>query len=276
MKTTSTMPATADILRMPQSLAAECTIGGLNPSSLRLALVLATMGFYGEHGAWTINKRDLELRTHVVLDNAERLIAPLRQAMLEKDDIVVPLFDSVEYEPGTRWKTAGMISVRLNFMAREMLFSQQKTVLLPIDELRAYSSLSGIMLRMRLAARMQAMKSSKLDEWRLGPEDFEKAGVFGSYAMSAQIRRSNAKGEIVEYVSLSRAADLLLKKGVAEINTRSTGVELTMIPIKMGDDANSRWKAIQLVTKRLSTGKPAKKTMADLNKRSKQPALAAR
>lgn len=276
MKATSTMPPTGDILRVPAALASECTIGGLNPSSLRLAVVLATLAFYGEHGAWTINKRDLELRTHVVLDNCERLIAPLREAMLEKVDSVVPLFDSVEYEPGTRWKTAGMISVQLSFAAREMLFSQQKTVLLPIDEFRAYSSLSGIILRMRLAAHMQALKTSKVDVWRLGADDFEKANAFGSYAASARIRRTNAAGETTEYVSLSRAADLLLKKGVLEIQARSTGIELTMTSIKTGDEANSRWKAIQLVTKRLSTGKPPKKTIADLNKRSKQPALSAR
>src|SRR5699024_6046661 len=84
MKTTSTMPLTEELLIVPRALAAECTIGGLNAPSLRLAIVLATFAFHGLHGEWTIPKKELELRTKVVLDNAFKLLEPLEAATLEK------------------------------------------------------------------------------------------------------------------------------------------------------------------------------------------------
>lgn len=276
MNTTSRMSATGDVLKVPFTLASECTIGGLNAPSMRLAVVLATMAFHGHQGEWSINKPDLELRAGVVLDSAERLLAPVRGAILEKDDISVPVFERLEYEPGQRFKTAGVITARLSFMAREMLFSQQKVVRMPLDEFRAYSSISAVILRLRLAARLQDLKTSKNDVWRLKPEDLASTGVFGSYSKLAMITRTNAKGETAEYVSLSRAEAKLLRKGVDEINARSQGAKVDLVPIKTSAGPKSHGIAIDIITTRIFAGNAKKPMMSDLNKRSKQPALAAR
>lgn len=275
IRTTSTMAATNEVLLIPHALASEVTIGGLNAPSLRLAVVLTTLAFHGPNGEWSIVKPDLELRAGVVLDNASKLLEPLRAAVIEKGEETAPLFDVLEYEPGARFKSAGVIKVRLTFLAREMLYSQHNTVRLPIDELRTYSTAPGIILRLRLAARMQDVKSSQFDEWRLKPQDFPRTSVFGSYASLAIIRRQNAAGEETSYISLSRAETKLLKKGILEINTRSKGVQIDIVPIRTGSDRKSRWLAIELQTRRIHAGKaPLKPKLSDLNKRQKQPAIA--
>lgn len=274
MRISSTMPATGEALRMPKMLATDATIGGLNPSSLRLALVLTSMAFFGPEGQWTINKRDLEIRTDVVLDNAARLIEPLREAMLELDQSHVRLFDVIDYEPGTRWKTAGTITARLSVGARNLLYSNQETIKLPVDEFRRYASISGIILRMRLAGRMQSTKTAKFDQWQLKADDFAKTSVFGSYGASAMIKRTNAAGEIVEYVSLSRAEDKLLRKGVEEINVRSKGVRVEIKAFRNSAEPKSRLSEIYIETRRLHDAKPPQKpSLSDLNRRSKIPAI---
>lgn len=276
-KNTTVHARTGDILLVPQVLASDATIGGLNAPSLRLAIVLATLAHHGHQGEWTIAKPLLEARAGVVLDNASRLLEPLIGAMLELKDATVPLFDVVDYTPGLRWKTAGTITVRLSFAAREMLYSQQNVVRLPLDEFRGYSTISGVILRLRLAARMQTLKTSQADLWRLSAEDFPLTGVFGSYASLAMIRRKNAAGDEIEYVSLSRAEDKLLKRGVAEINARSVAVTVKMTPRRTSPDKKARWSEITIETQRIHEVRPAKRSLGDLHRATKatkkQPAL---
>jgi hypothetical protein len=276
LKTTSTMAATKQVLRIPRALAAECTIAGLNAPSMRLAIVLASMAYHAPHGQWKVTKPELELWSDVVLDNAAKLLKPLETAVIEKEGVMINLFDQVDYEPGVRFKTAGLIKVRLSIVARDLLYSQDRIVRLPIDELRAYATVPGIILRLRLAARMQGVRTAMHDEWKLEPEDFANPSVFGSYAKIAVIRRENAAGEATEYVSLSRAEAKLLRRGVEEINTRSKGSRVEIVPIRTGDDPKSRWLAIELHTDRIVAGKRRKRTMKDLGRKSrrKQPALA--
>lgn len=285
MKSTSTMPITGEVLRVPSRLAETLVIDGLTPAQLRLAIVLVCLS--AEDGSWTIAKPILEAMSNVEMDNAFKILAPLEDAVLvtpateKSPEQRSKLFELLDYKPGVRRKTAGMISVKIVHAARLMLLGQGRTVAIPADEFRLYGSLGGIMLRLRIAARMLKVKASKTDLWRLDAESVAEA--FGPIGSKWSISRQTKEGD-QSYVSLARASQLFFEPGIDEINALTETMNIRLRALTLGDGPRARWKAIIVETHVLKViprkGDPAPvekpRTMTDLNnvRESKLPAYA--
>lgn len=285
MKSTSTMPITGEVLRVPRRLAEALIIDGLTPAQLRLAIVLVCLA--AEDGSWTIAKPILEAMSNVEMDNAFKVLGSLEDATLilpatdKSAEQKSKLFELLDYKPGLRRKTAGMISVRIADTARLMLQSMGGVVTIPAAEFRLYGSLGGIVMRLRVGARMSKVKTSKTDVWRLDADSVAEA--FGPIGSKWSISRQTKEGD-QSYVSLARASQLFFEPGIDEINALTETMNIRLRALTLGDGPRARWKAIIIETHAMQAvrrkGDPAPvekpRTMADLNnvRESKLPAYA--
>ena len=280
MKSTTRFPETGELLRLPFQLADRLTVDGLaSAAQLRLALVLVSLS---SAGPWSIAKPLLEAMSGVVLDNATSILDPLLGAELVqpatkiKPERRARLFQDITYAPGTRHKTAGIISVTLSSPAMLLLHGAGRPVIVPADELRRYATMGGMMLRMRLGARLSKVKTAKSDTWRLRAEDLTE--VFGAQSKRWLVSRT-AGGEQKQYMSLRRAADGFFIPGMEEINGSSELMHVGMRALTLSEGERSRWKAIIIETKVLARVRmqddppPAEKPepkMSDLNNLRKE------
>jgi hypothetical protein len=285
MKSTSPLPLSGELLRVPFRLAERLTIDGLTAAQTRLAIVLGILA--AEDGSWTIAKPILERMTGIVMNNARKILQPLENAMFVEPATDtrparhIRMFDALEYAPGQRRETAGMITAKLTSSARHALESQGRIVTVPADEFRRYSSLGGIMLRLRLAAQLASTKGAKSAMWKLTADDM--ATAFGHHADKWVIGRKSVGGDDKSYVSLARAADLFFQPGIDEIAEVSETIHAELSALTLSDDARSRWKAIIIQSRPLHRARrktdplpaaPAKPSMSDLNntRRARLPA----
>lgn len=258
MKSVSPFPPSGELLRVPSKLADSLIIEGLTPAQTRLAVVLVALA--AVDGSWTIAKPWLERMTGIVMDNASKLLQPLEGAILFQPATSklpargVRLFEDLDYRPGHRRKTAGLITARLTDAARLMLHGSAP-VIISADEFRRYATIGGIILRLRLGARLGKLKGPQIDSWRLRPEDLETE--FGEIAQRWQISRKSVSGDDQQYLSLSRASHLFFEPGCDEIDEVSETVSVQLRALTLGEGPRSRWKAIIIESRPLRVLHPA-------------------
>ncbi len=251
-------------LQLPAGTAASATLGGLTGPQMRLALVLVAIA--GRNGGRVVvEKPRLEEMTGIVLDSANRLLEPVRHAVVElpghdaDGDLV---FDSIIYRPGKKGSSVGVIAAQLSIgMGHVLGDGGSLTMPLQADELRQYGSVAAILLRLRLGAALVHDKTAKLIKLRIRPDDL--ACIFGSYARVATVRTaSTVTGEITEHTALSRAGAVLIYPAVETIADVSDAMSVKS-SVRMD---GRKWSTITVEARRLTTRKTAPKPPATKGK----------
>ncbi|KQX40386.1 hypothetical protein ASD04_07080 [Devosia sp. Root436] len=241
-------PTTETVLSIPLAVAEYLVLEGLTAPQMRIALTLLCLA--GAGGQVRIEKPSLERMTGVSMDAANRTLDPVRKTLLGlhgHPSSGSAVFADIVYEPGKRGVSFGVVSATLSREMRGVMAETGTRMMkLPADEMREYSSVPSIILRLRLGAALEADKTAAVARMRLRPEDLQP--TFGGYARSAVVRTtSRVTGEVAEHVSLARAGAVLVDPAVNEITKISNSMR-----VKAGRRmAGRKWAAIVVEATRL-------------------------
>jgi hypothetical protein len=260
MTITAPKPAFAfseEVLSIPMGLCLGHTFAGLTGAQLRIALVLTALAAEEGSGFMTIDKPRLQSLTGVRLDNAHRTLAPIAAATIDgprepvgdvmwHDDIAdAAWFDRIDYVPGIRHQTAGIIAASLSTPGSVALHRHGLGMIkIEADELSRYSSTYSILLRLYLGALM--VETPKSPRLRITADNL--FSIFRSYSSVADIKRTTAADGETSYVSLSRAKEKMLSTAAEEINDLCPEFLIELIELRDGP----RIAAIDVKVRRLT------------------------
>lgn len=199
-----------------QVLASGHVPAGLTAPALRLALVLLAAA--DAYGKVSVVKPHLERDAGVRLDNADRALQRVRDAVVATDDGEIKLFDEIVYLPGEQKRLAGIVTASVSGSFRSFA-GMHGEVDGPIDELRRLTTAPGICLWLYTLPLRQSGPNHRI---RLKDED--TAAVFGEYLSRATVKGSS-RGETFRWTFLSRIYQELIKPGVDDlfgVNRRGT------------------------------------------------------
>lgn len=247
---------TSEILTVPIALAKGVSFVGLTAAQMRLAITLVSLAVSSGRGNYNLDKPRLQALTAVRLDNANRLLAPIADARVDcppepvehvmwHDDIVGSRwFESIEYEPGEHRKSAGIITASLSATGSSVMYRHGLgAIKIAADELRRYSSVFSIMLRLHIGGLLEdTAQSPKL---RITPGTLHD--IFGSYAAAAEVR-STTKSGLTTYTSMSRAMEKMLSTARDEINALCSDFLIDFVELRDGP----RIAAIDVKARRLT------------------------
>jgi hypothetical protein len=264
---TDTHGETDQVLKIPLMVAQSLVAPGLTASSLRMLIVLIALG--GRDGQVRIDKPRFERLLGIRLDNAAVAMAPLERATIEMaedpgNNVAGPALSSLSYTPGVQKRLSGIIEAQTNDWSIGALvgMSRNQLVEIPADEFRNYRSVSGILMRLRIAAAFSS-PDAKVASWRLDHTGL--ANMFGSHASAAALTRTSAKtGTKTEILSLARAGQVIVIPAAEELKRYCRDVSVTAHVMLGGNegDAKRPWLAIDVKAtkrKRVSLADLAKK-----------------
>ncbi|MEO8758648.1 MAG: hypothetical protein ABI398_12965 [Devosia sp.] len=249
---------TGQVLRIPYAVAEHAVLGGLSAAQMRIALVLIAMNVTSQT---SIVKPMFERVTGVRLSNADRVLGAIVADGIISTDIAAfdgkPIFESWTYIRGERGRIAGVIDAKLSIDLQYLISAagmRHPDIEIAADELRRYSSVAGILMRLRIGAFFARYPHVKKMEASVTPE--AGAALFGAFgAKLARIERTTADGEVKAYTSLFRLNAGVIAPGAAEVNsmpisTRGSlpGFKVTATPIVQdtGAGPGQHWISVDL------------------------------
>lgn len=246
------MPTT---IELPIALATGLVLEGLTAPAMRMALVLISTS--GRSGGVDMLKPELERLAGVRLDNADRSLDRLRHATVGDDAV----FAELEYTPGIQKRLAGVIRGRLSpGLLAELSHPRHggRSVKIDVDELRACSSVPGILLLLRLAVERQR----DVDRVQLRLRDVDALGIFGAYIDRAGRTRTSANGDEERSTSLSRIYAELIEPAIRDLWPALQGWTLDAVPGVPAAHARGKgWSHIDVTMTRLQK-RPSIKELA--------------
>jgi|TARA_A100001391_G_scaffold63912_1_gene39778 hypothetical protein len=212
MRTTnSRFQPTDAVLDIPLPLAETLYPSDLTASQLRAAIVMLSR--VNADGRFEILKTQLEAAAELRIDNGTRFLAPIIDSLiggLSGDP--EPWFDDVEYKPGIRRQTAGIITGTLSSYGHYHMRLDRGFVPIRVDEFRSYSSVHAILLRLRVGAWFHRQAGVKQIKIRMQSEDVY--AIFGDYCRTARRQRPDGDFEI----TLGRLLQAVLVPAAEQIN----------------------------------------------------------
>jgi hypothetical protein len=244
------MPQT---LKLPRILASGHVPAGLTAPALRLALVLLAAA--DSYGRVSVVKPHLERDAGVRLDNADRALQRVRDAVIPTEDGEIKLFDEITYLPGEQKRLAGIVTASVSGTFRSFA-GMLGEIHGPIDELRRLTTAPGICLWLYTLPLRQAGPDHRI---RLKDED--TAAVFGEYLSRATIKRSS-RGETFQWTSLSRIYQELIMPGVEDLFGALEGWTIDAIPAVPEAGRGRAWSHVELTVTKLAKRPTAREAMA--------------
>lgn len=244
---------------LPIALASGLVLDGMTAPAMRMALALISTA--GRSGGIDMLKPELERLAGVRLDNADRSLDRLRHATAGDD----PVFGELEYTPGVQKRLAGVIRGRVSpGLLAELSHPRHggKSVKIDVDELRACSSVPGILLLLRLAVERQR----EVDRVQLRLRDVDALEIFGAYIDRAGRTRSKANGEQERSTSLSRIYAELIEPAIRDLWPALQGWTIDAVPgVPAAHSRGKAWSHIDVTMSRLQK-RPSIKELAAMEK----------
>lgn len=228
------------VLRLPLTACENLVISGLSAAQMRIAFVLIALCHQASGRSFIIEKNRLEQLSAVTLNTVEKLLAPLMNARIDADGHELHgefVFENIAYDPGEKGKKVGRVRATMSIaMGHFLAFGRNRLVEFPADEMRLYSTMGAIILRIRLGAIFAGHKTGAGASIRISGRDV--SAIFGSYGRTAVIKRLSAKtGETVERVALSRVSAMLVEPAIDEINENCRSMSLKSTSLLDGRNA---------------------------------------
>ncbi|WP_417584365.1 hypothetical protein [Pelagibacterium sp.] len=201
------------VIDIPLPLAQTLYPSGLSAPQMRAMIVLLSR--VNADGYFEILKPQLEEAADLRIDNATRFLMPLFESLV--GNIAEPdlWFDDLQYIPGIRRTTAGVIKGKLSPAGGYHMQLDRGFVPIRVEEFRSYSSVHAILLRLRLGAWFHLNPGMKQMKIRMTAEDVHD--MFGDYCRAARRERPDGDYEI----TLGRLLASVLTPGAEQINAIS-------------------------------------------------------
>ena len=220
---------------VPLEIASKLHSGTATASTWRIAIAL--LSITRQRREYYVDKPRITRLAAVRMDNAERLLAPVRALTLPTGE---PVFESITYEPGVRRSLAGQIYVVLSPPTAAMVIGPE----IEIDdgEFGLYTHATALTLRMRAGAE-QYRRGHKAVRWRLGIDGVTE--LLGPAIERAGLQRG--------FVSLARAWHNAIEPAVLQLNAVSKDFRVVPTTTQQSDVRGSPWLSVDLDAHRVSS-----------------------